>query len=382
MRVHSPYRSLTSFPPRDCLRLIRTENVGPITFFDLVNMHGSPAKAIDAIPHMAVRGGLKRKLNLPSLSAIDKELDDLSAINARILLYGSAEYSSLLENIYDPPPLLFALGNAGLLRKNSFAIVGSRAASINARTFTRKITEDVGSKGYIITSGLARGIDTEAHKAALTTGTIAVIAGGIDNIYPPENAELYAGIIESGVIISENPVGTAPTATSFPRRNRIISGLSLGVLVVEASLNSGSLITARCAIDQGRDVFAMPGSPLDARSKGANMLIKNGAVLVESSADILDALRIYGENRLSVFQNTNFEEQTAMPVYSEEELNAARTEMLSALSFENISLDEICAATEIPPALTRATLLELELADKVHRSPCGRFSLSAASQAA
>jgi len=372
------YTDISAFPVVDSLRLIRTENVGSVTFFELVQLYGSPAKALAVIPELTRRGGSRRVLTMPDLVSVRKEMDMLEKSGSRIIAYGAPEYPRLLTYIHDAPPLLFAMGNIHLLQRNCFGIVGSRNASLNARTLTRKLSADIGNKDYMVVSGLARGIDAEAHKAALASGTIAVIGGGIDTIYPPENADLYRLIAQSGVIVTEQPFGAAPTAISFPRRNRIISGISRGVLVVEASLKSGTLITARCAVDQGRDVFAVPGSPLDARSKGTNMLIKNGAYLVENADDILSVLQSGRQLHLSEPKHQEFEQlpqSNAMPNISESELASARAEIMNALGAHPVGLDEIVEATQIPSQIVRIIMLEMELSGAVERSSGSRFSL-------
>ena len=248
------------------IRLSRTENVGPITFKQLLQQFGSAAEAIKALPTLAKRGGRRRPLSVPAPSVIEREIADNEDYGAELLVYGDGTYPRQLEAIEDAPPILSILGNAHLLSERSVAIVGARNASLNGRRLAQKMAQELGEAGYVVTSGLARGIDGFAHTGALQTGTIAVIAGGIDVIYPNEHADLYRQIAEAGVIVAESPIGTTPQARHFPSRNRIISGLSLGVLVVEAAKRSGSLITARRALDQGREVFAIPGSPLDSRA--------------------------------------------------------------------------------------------------------------------
>ncbi len=274
----------------DWLQLIRTENIGPITFARLLSRFGSAAAAIDALPQMAQKAGRKLPLRAALRSDAEREIERAIRIGARLIASCEAEYPEPLASIADAPPLLYVRGHASLFAKPAVAIIGARNASGVGRKIARSLSEGLGASGIVIVSGLARGIDGAAHEAALKTGTIAVVAGGVDIIYPPEHAALTELIAEQGAIVSERPPGAEPKARDFPRRNRIIAGLSRGVVVVEAAARSGTLITARFALEQGREVFAVPGSPLDPRCQGANALIRDGATLVQSGTDILDAL--------------------------------------------------------------------------------------------
>ncbi len=274
---------------RAWLRLARTENVGPVTFRNLIARFGSATAALEELPRLASRGGGKNFV-LPDETEALRELDALAMLGGRMIAACEPEYPRGLKALEAPPPILSMLGHPHLLQKEMIAIVGARNASALARKFADMLARELGFAGLVVVSGMARGIDSSAHEAALAVGTVAVVAGGVDIIYPPENEKLYAAIKNQGVIVSEMRLGEAPQARHFPRRNRIISGLARGVVVVEAAEKSGSLITAQCALDQGREIFAVPGSPLDPRARGANRLIREGATLTESAEDILSVL--------------------------------------------------------------------------------------------
>ena len=282
---------LTDADRIDWLRLIRTPSVGPRLFIDLIDRFGSPAAAIDALPDIARRAKGKRRLAAPPVPDIEAELNRLYAVGGCLIAMCEPDYPTPLAAIADPPPVLIIRGDIDLLHRPMVAMVGARNASSNGKRFAEEIAADLGAAGYIVVSGLARGIDGAAHRGALQTGTVAAVAGGIDVVYPPEHGGLQTQIAESGAVVSEQPVGTQPTARHFPARNRLISGLASGVLVVEAAKKSGSLITARLALEQGREVFAVPGSPRDPRCRGSNDLIRQGAVLTESADDVVDVLQ-------------------------------------------------------------------------------------------
>ncbi len=269
---------LTDPERRDWLRLTRTERVGPVTFHNLIARFGSAAMALDALPDMAKRGGGKSFVLADAADAA-RELDALAKLGGRMIASCEADYPHGLAALDAPPPLISVLGHPHLLKKEMVAIVGARNASALGRKFADILARDLGFAGLVVASGLARGIDAAAHEASLAVGTVAVVAGGVDVIWPPENEGLYARIREQGVILSDMPLSVAPKAKHFPRRNRLISGLARGVVVVEAAEKSGSLITAQCALEQGREIFAVPGSPLDPRARGSNRLIKDGATL-------------------------------------------------------------------------------------------------------
>ena len=300
-------RAISVAEKLDWLRLIRSENVGPITFFRLLEHFGSAAAALDALPRLAQRGGRGRAIKVCARATAEREAERAQAIGARLIGWGEPEYPPLLGRIEDAPPLILALGHAHLLTKAAVAVVGARNASTAGCRLARDLAADLGRGGMMVVSGMARGIDAAAHAGALDTGTTAVLGGGIDVVYPKENAALYDSIRERGVLISETKPGTVPQSRHFPRRNRIISGMARGVLVIEATLRSGSLITARMAGEQGRDVFAIPGSPLDPRSRGTNNLLRQGAILTESADDVLQSLSTHAapppqERKGPVFQ--------------------------------------------------------------------------------
>jgi DNA processing protein len=367
-----PNPSLANENPVDVLRLIRSDNVGPITFFHLVKFCGSAARALEMIPNMAARGGSRKPIKVASKTDAEKELAALKKYGAHVLLYGAPDYPPLLLQLPDAPPVLFAFGHAHLLQKPSIGIVGARNASSNGLGFARKMARDLGEAGYVVTSGLARGIDTAAHQASLASGTIAVIAGGIDMIYPPENEKLYYDIAESGVIVSEMPLGAMPLARSFPARNRIIAGIAKGMVVVEASMKSGSLISANYAADYHRDVFAVPGSPLDPRCQGTNKLIKEGAILTESAADVIAH---YRSHKGALNEQDSLPFMTSASTLSEQELEETHHSLREKLSFSPSSVDALIEACDKPAALVLAALLELELAGKIDRHAGGAVSL-------
>ncbi|MDX2484920.1 MAG: DNA-processing protein DprA, partial [Pseudodonghicola sp.] len=273
----------------DWLRLLRSYRVGLSTFYRLINAHGSARSALEALPELARSAGVERYAPCPE-ARIVAELKAARAAGARLICIGEAGYPVALAQIDDPPPMLWSVGDPALLLRPSVALVGARNASSLGTRMARALARELGQAGNVVTSGLARGIDTAAHLAALETGTIAVLAGGVDVIYPAENAGLAADIARGGLLLSEQPMGMAPQARHFPSRNRIISGLARAVVVVEAAARSGSLITARDALDQGREVLAVPGHPFDARAAGCNMLIRDGAVLVRGGEDVIAAL--------------------------------------------------------------------------------------------
>jgi DNA processing protein len=288
-------------PRRDCvvmseaerlaaLRLARSENVGPVTFRELLKHYGTAEAALAAVPELSRRGGYRRPIRLCPAEDAEAELQRARDHGAQPLFVGEAQYSTPLAALEAPPPMLYVKGDIGLLQRPTIAIVGARQCSAAGAKLARQFASEIGRAGFVIASGLARGIDAMAHQAAVDTGTIAVLAGGIDNIYPPEHSELQRIIGERGCLVSEMPVGFTPRGQDFPRRNRIVSGLSLGVLIVEAARRSGSLVTARLAAEQGREVFAIPGHPLDPRAEGTNKLLKSGATLVTEPEDVLTAL--------------------------------------------------------------------------------------------
>jgi len=356
------------------LRLIRSENVGPITFNQLLLRFGSAEKALEEIPKLAENGGFKRKLKVCTEKAAIEEASKLRDIGGKFIHKGEAEYPALLTTMDDAPPILSILGNSNLLTKQSLAIVGARNASTNAKRMAQQFSEKLGQHNMVVTSGLARGIDTFAHNGALQSGTIAVVAGGADIIYPKENTSLYEEIIKLGAVISEMPFGTKPQARHFPRRNRIISGVSWGLLVVEAALKSGSLITARYAADQGREVFALPGSPLDSRCKGTNDLIRNGAHLCENIDDILNIFNFQSPHQLS---EDEYKVEFTSPVedINENEIAKNRNKVIEAIGHSPVSIDDIIRQLALPTSIIWVILIELELAGRLERLPSGRVAL-------
>ena len=361
----------------DRLRLIRSENVGPATFWRLMTHYGNAAKALDALPELARRGGKKRPIKVCPVARIDDEIKQVEKLDGRFLHCGQTEYPKTLAAIDPPPPVLCVLGHTVLFSKRIVAIVGARNASAAGRRLSTDLAHDLGEADIVVASGLARGIDTAAHQGALATGTIAVMAGGVDSIYPPENAGLYKSIAQTGAVVSELPLGVTAQARDFPRRNRIISGLSLGVIVVEASLKSGSLITANYAADQGREVFAVPGSPLDPRAKGPNRLIRDGATLVENAHDVIQVLD--GMQR-SIFDEPKDDDLSigpdqGGPHVTPDELDRARELVQSLLGPTPISIDELIRQSESYPAAVQVCLLELELAGRLERHPGQMVSL-------
>lgn len=358
------------------LRLSRTENVGPITFYRLIEHYGSPQEALNALPELAKRGGRKKPLIAPNMDAITSEYDALQKLGGDIICVLDETYPLALGAIDDAPPVISVLGNTQLLNQNCIAMVGSRNASINGRKFASKLAGELGHRGQVITSGLARGIDTAAHEGSLETGTIAVVAGGIDVVYPPENQKLYEQIIERGAVIAESALGQKPFAQSFPKRNRIVSGLSRGVIVVEANMRSGSLITARLAGEQGREMYAVPGHPMDPRAAGTNHLIREGAVLVRSADDILEGLMDFtGQNlRDSSPQKSAYFD--AVPASEEPPANGHDL-ITQNLSFTPTGIDELVRITHMSVGQVQAILLDLELAGTIKRLPAGKVSLTA-----
>lgn len=363
------------------LRLIRSENVGPKTFYSLIKLFGDAATSIENIGDFSLRGGKSKPIKIFSKSDAEKELELLKKNNAKLITYKSLEYSRLLFEIYDPPPVLSYKGNIDLLNHHKcIAIVGARNASANGRSFAHKIAAELTEEGYVTVSGLARGIDSSVHQAA-TSKTIGVIAGGIDHIYPPENKKLFESLEKEGLIIAELPVGSIPLGKHFPQRNRIISGLALATVVIEASLKSGSLITARFALEQNREIFAVRGFPLDPRFQGTNKLIRQGAHLVESVNDIVANLPQYEEfmkKDESLFKDfaeldANFKPLNTMQVKEpSEKERAAVIELLSAMP---IDFDYLQKMTELPLPIIYTIILELELAGKAMRHPSNKISL-------
>ncbi|MEQ1704768.1 MAG: DNA-processing protein DprA [Rickettsiales bacterium] len=353
----------------DVLQLIRTMNVGPITFFDLIKRFGTAKKSLSALPELSRRGGSKIGL-VPFLrEMVEKEIAACTKFGAQMIMYGSPDYPALLLNIPDPPPVITVRGDAKIWQdKTIVAMVGARNASAAGCQLAQKLAKELGQKDTLVISGLARGIDTYAHKGSLNSGTIAVIAGGIDNIYPPENAQLYQQIFEQGAVISEQPFGGVPFAGSFPGRNRIIAGISVGTVVVEAAPKSGSLITARFAMENNREVFAVPGSPLDPRSKGCNQLIKQGAIMAESAEDILEGIAHMRRLKLFEMPTAKYTNVPEFASTSEDELSELRAKVLDKLNTYAVAIDELIEQCDSSASAMQIVLLELELAGRAKRS--------------
>jgi DNA processing protein len=363
---------LTEAEQIDWLRLSHTNGVGPITFFALLSRFGSAAEAIAGLPAMAAQAGRRQAPVTPGKGEMARHIEQAARFGARMIAAIDPDYPEALAAIEDAPPILFAGRRTELFEKPSVAIVGARNASSNGKRIAAMLAAALGEAGLVVVSGLARGIDTEAHKAALESGTIAVVAGGIDVTYPPENAALQARIFTAGCVVSEAMPGTEPMARHFPRRNRIISGLTPGVVVVEAARNSGSLITARMALEQGREVFAVPGSPLDPRAQGANHLIRQGATLTETADDILRVLAAESARRIRPNAAAAPE---PMPELARGEAGEARRLVLEALSPTPIPVDELVRDCQVSLPIVMTILLELELAGMVERQPGHRVCL-------
>ncbi len=353
------------------LRLIRSDKVGPVTFIRLLNEYGTAAEALKALPDIATQAGVE-KYQLASDDRIRDEIRQAKALGARLLFLGTKDYPDQLFDLTDPPPALWALGKVELLSRPMIALVGARNASAVGTRMTSKLAKELGDLGYVIVSGLARGIDAAAHEASLECGTVAIQAGGIDVIYPKENAELTLKIAESGLRLSEMPLGLAPQARHFPRRNRIISGLSEAVVVVEGAARSGSLITARGALDQGREVMAVPGSPLDPRASGCNLLIREGAQLVRSAEDIHETL-----SQLTRTKEKRFEKQPKSEP-TRHSYSGLPDYVLELLSTSPIPEDEIIRKIDAPATHVMSVLAELDVVGKIVRQPGGLVARSVA----
>lgn len=338
----------------DWLSLARTDGIGPITFFGLLAKFGDAKSALSQLPKFATKLG-NQKYKAPNAETIVAEIKNTHDFGGKFLLANQSDFPIQLAQIAPPPPIISVIGNLSLFSKPTIGIVGARNASGVGIRMAREIATGLGAAGFMVASGLARGIDGAAHIASLNTGTIGVVAGGIDHIYPPEHYDLYHKIKESGLIVSENPYGAQVYARDFPRRNRIISGLSLGIIVIEAEEKSGSLITARYALEQNREVMAVPGSPLDPRAYGPNSLIKEGALLVTSAADVIACLE--GFQKLS-------EPEAPLSSFSSQSLQIDKSsieEIFGLLSPTPISLDELSQQTGLPWRTVAAIIVELEL---------------------
>lgn len=343
---------------------------GPRTFRSLVNHFGSARAALERLPDLARRGGASRTARIYSDENARRELDAMHQLGGELLAPGEAGYPPRLAAIDDAPPLLGVRGSIDALMRPTIGIVGSRNASGAGLKFAALLARELGDAGFTVASGLARGIDHAAHRASIATGTIAVLAGGHDRIYPPEHDDLLAALLQAGAAISEMPLGHVPRARDFPRRNRLISGVSLGVIVVEAAHRSGSLITARFAAEQGREVFAVPGSPLDPRAAGTNDLIKQGATLITEAADVISAVRPIMNRPVELpVAEPGYERPTPEPDASD------RARIIDLLGPSPIGVDDLIRMAQVSPAAVRMVLLELEIAGRLERHGGGLVSL-------
>lgn len=351
------------------LQLIRSANIGPVTYFQLLKRYGSAEAALDALPALAARGG-GRAPRIAAMQEIEAEIEAVERAGARYLFLGQRLYPSLLAEMADAPPVLIVCGDLRLLERPAVAIVGARNASASACRFARQLAQELGEAGLLVVSGLARGIDTAAHQGALATATAGVIASGIDIAYPPENKALQQAVATRGVLIAEQPPGREPLARHFPYRNRIIAGMSLGTVVVEAAPRSGSLITARIAAEEGRDVMAVPGSPLDQRAQGCNGLIREGAILVQSAADVIETIRPGG----NAVRTPHVTQHLSAENDATEVNDGARAAVHALLSAAPVSVDELIRQASLPAAAVQTILLELELGGRLERHAGGRVS--------
>jgi DNA processing protein len=381
--------------PRDAedrFRLARTEGVGPITYRRLMQRYGTAARALDALPALARAGGRAAPPSPPSTSTAGREIDRLGRMGAHLHFVDTDDYPPLLGLMEDAPPVIAVQGDADLLSRRAVALVGGRNASANGQRMAETLATELATAGLVVVSGMARGIDTAAHLGALPSGrTVAVIAGGLDCPYPPENIDLQRRIAEAGAVVAEAPLGTMPQSRHFPRRNRIIAGLSLGVVVVEAALRSGSLITARLAQEAGRELFAVPGSPLDPRVRGGNDLLRQGAHVTESAADVLDNLPDHpsreGIGRSPLFARGlppgfSAPDSFLMPPDSDACSPhigpVPHAQVLDLLESSPTPVDDLVRRCQFSAAAVMAALLELELAGRVETLPGNRVALLAA----
>jgi DNA processing protein len=347
-----------------CLRLVRSENVGPVTFRALINHYGGATKALEALPELSRRGGRGRPIRICPAAAAEAELAAASKAGAAPLFTIEPGYPAPLAFLDGAPPMLYVKGDRGLLNRPTIAVVGSREASAAGQKLARQLAGGISAAGYVVASGLARGIDAQAHQAALDGGTIAVLAGGIDVVYPPEHRALQEAIGERGCLVTEQPPGFSPRAQDFPRRNRILSGIALAVVVVEATRRSGSLITARLAGEQGREVMAVPGHPLDPRAEGTNRLIKDGATMVTSAEDVLRSLAYPSARQPPGPEAAPTPTQLA-DGQLEEPAPDARDRIISALGPAPVNVDELARATDLPIRMVQVALIELALAGRI-----------------
>ncbi|QAX30491.1 DNA-processing protein DprA [Leisingera sp. NJS204] len=377
--THPPLPPTTEDTRFSWLRLLRSKRVGPVTFHRLLAEYGSAQNALDALPEVARSAGIKGYETCPA-KAVDAEIRTAKAAKARLLCFSDPEYPELLRSLKDAPPLLWAIGDLAAVRRPMISMVGARNASSLGLRMARSLAQNLGEAGYTVVSGMARGIDTAAHQSALQTGTIAILAGGADVIYPAENARLAEEISETGLRLSEQPMGKTPQARDFPKRNRIIAGMSRAVVVVEAAAKSGSLITARDALDYGREVLAVPGHPFDARSSGCNRLIRDGALLVRSAADVLEALPPQDlPQEQAPAAGSPQQALAGLPQQPPErrslaQTNALHQQILGRLGPSPTSESDLLRELSLPPQLLAPALTDLELEGAIRRQPGGLLS--------
>lgn len=356
----------------DQLRLIRSPNIGPVSYRQLMARFGSARATLEALPDLVRRGGGTQPLLAPEL-AITKEFERVHALGARHVFLGDADYPPLLSHLDNAPPVMCVKGNLALLSRPVVALVGARNASAGACQFARQLAYELGQMGLSVVSGLARGIDTAAHAGSIDSGTVAVIAGGIDIAYPPENRALQDAIAERGLLIAEQPPGIEPRARHFPYRNRIIAGVAAGTVVIEAAPKSGSLITARLAAEEGREVMAIPGSPLDPRSRGCNQLIREGAMLVQNASEIAELIRPLDDR----MQSTAAKFVNPPSRVPDDDGDAQRSAVFDLMGMTYVSVDELVRQSGSSPATVQMVLLEIELAGKLERGAGGMVRFTA-----
>ena len=375
----TPSSAPSDADPVAWLRLIRSRRVGAVTFHRLVADHGSVAAALVALPGIAKAAGVEDYALCP-LEVVRAEMAQGRLARARLLLWGQAGYPQALMDLPDAPPVLWAQGDVGLLARPMVALVGARNASSLGLRMTRRLVEGLAQAGQVVVSGLARGIDAEAHQAALETGTVAVQAGGVDVVYPVENSDLAAQIAERGCRISEQPMGLVPQARHFPQRNRIVSGLARAVVVVEAAARSGSLITAKNALDQGREVLAVPGHPFDARAAGCNILLRDGAMLVRSAQDVLEAIGVQGHFAAAAaapVEPVAVPDPLPGPVPQRRplaDIAAVHSQILARLGPSPLAEDQLIRDLALPPGMLSPALISLELEGRILRQSGGLLS--------
>ena len=350
------------------LQLLRTPTIGPVTYRHLIARFGTARAALEALPMLAARGG-RRDLRPADPRSVRHELAVIDKLGASPLFVNEAAYPALLKATESAPPMLIVRGDVGLLTRPTVAIVGARNASAAACRFARGLASQLAAEGATVVSGLARGIDTAAHVGSVGEATVGVIASGIDIAYPPENVELQERIAREGLLIAEQPPGTEPLARHFPSRNRIIAGLALGTVVIEAAPKSGSLITARIAAEIGREVMAVPGSPLDPRAQGCNLLIRDGATLIQTAMDVLEQIRPI-DARAVAQPHTPYD-----PGPAEDASDADRQRVADLLGHTPVQVDEVVRLAGLPSAVVQTALLELELGGRLERHAGSRVSL-------